>query len=145
MEFDRPKEELAQFKTRVKAIESGRNTAVTFAYIILPLAVLGIIFLGGGVFHHYNCWVSILGIILWMLIAGCIYLWYHFKRAEEFEEERRRERIREMNGPGRCIYLEGNVPDGSGKIGKCVLYSFTLDDYPYWIYCREYRPKAIDK
>jgi len=142
MEFDRPKEELAQLKARVKAIESGRKIAGYFLYIILPLAVIGVVSIGGSFVWHYSCLARILGIILWLLIAGCIYLWYHFKRAEEFEEERRRERIREMNGPGKCAYLEGNVPSGSGKIGSCILYGFTLDDYPYCIYCREYRPKA---
>jgi len=142
MEFDRPKEDLTQFKARVKAIESGRNIAVYFLYITLPLAIIGVIFLAGSLIWHYKCLLSILGIILWLLIAGCIFLWYHFKRAEEFEEERRGERIREMNGAGKCTYLEGNVPDGSGKIGKCILYNFTLDSYPYCIYCREYRPRA---
>ena len=139
MEFDRPKEELPHFKARVKAIESRRKVAIVYLIIALPSVALAVIFLITSLIWQLRCLWNLVGIILLLVTAGSLYMWFHFKKAEEFEDERRRERIREMNGPGKCAYLEGKVPDGTGKIGKCILYDFTLDSYPYCIYCNEYR------
>ena len=142
MEFDQPREELSHFKGRVKAVESRRKVASFYLYITIPSAAMALALLIASLAVKLNCLLTILGIILVVITAAGFYMWFHFKQAEEFEETRRGDRIREMNGQGKCVYLEGKVPDGSGKIGKCILYGFTLDDLPYCIYCREYRPKG---
>jgi hypothetical protein len=85
---------------------------------------------------------TFIGLIFVALAIVAIYMWYQFKRAEEFEDRLRSDRLKELNGAAKCMYLEGSVPDGTGRIGKCVLYNFTLDDHPYCVYCYEYQPKT---
>ncbi len=142
MEFEKPKEDLPHFKTRVAAIEKRRHAATFYLIIAIPFGAIAIILLIANLFgFRGGCLLIFLGVISICFTAGSLYLYYHFKQAEEFEEKRRSERIREFNGTAKCIYLDGKVPDGSGKIGKCVLYGFTLDELPFCIYCGEYRPR----
>jgi hypothetical protein len=59
----------------------------------------------------------------------------HSEGVEKNEKERR---IRDRSKTLRCLYLEGNVPDGKGTVGRCRLYEFDMVDMPYCLYCREY-------
>lgn len=145
MEFDPPKEELSHFRNRVRAVESRRKAASFYLVITIPSAALALVLLIASLVTTLSCLLTIVGIILVGVAVGSFYMWFQLKQAEEFEEKRRRDRIREMNGPGKCMYLDGSIPDGSGKIGKCILYGFTLDDLPYCIYCREYRTKQANQ
>lgn len=86
-------------------------------------------------------------IILAILAAGLIgagvmavamsFFSAHSEGVESSEKERK---IRDRSTIARCLYLEGSVPDGKGKVGRCRLYEFDLVDLPYCVYCREYVP-----
>jgi hypothetical protein len=142
MQFEQTKENLPQFKSRVRDIEMRRGMSASLLKYVYPSLSLAALFLLASLIVKLNCWWTLLGLIFLGIGGLSTYMWYQFKKAEEFEEKLRSDRIREMNGSGKCMYLDGYVPDGSGKIGKCVLYRFTLSDYPYCIYCHEYQPRA---
>jgi Ca2+/Na+ antiporter len=141
MQTEPPKENLPQFKARVKQVESRRYMSGSLLKYVWPSLGLTFLFLILNLFKQLNCWWTLVGAFFIAVAIISVYLWFQFKKAEEFEERLRAERIRDMNGSLKCIYLEGKVPDGSGKIGKCVLYGFTLDAHPYCIYCYEHRAK----
>jgi len=142
MQLEQPRENLPAFKGRVKDIELRRGMSSTLLKYIYPSAALAAIFLIVSLFKRLSCLWSIVGLIFVCIAIISIYMWYQFRRAEEFEERLRAERLRELNGAAKCKYLDGNVPDGTGKIGKCALFNFVLDDNPYCIYCYEYEPKV---
>jgi Ca2+/Na+ antiporter len=144
MQFTEPSEDFEHFKARVRAIESGRKTSDIYLYIAIPTGTVSIILLIYSLVGRLSCIFNILGIVMLVVTVASIYYWFQTKRAEEFVDERRRERIIELNGSAKCVYLEGYVPDGSSRIGRCILYKFTLTEYPYCIYCSEYR-KMDDK
>ncbi len=141
MQSDGPKENLPMFKNRVKQVESRRHLSGSLIKYVYPSIGLAALFLVINAFKKLSCLWTFAGLVFLFIAVVTTYLWYQFRKAEEFEEKLRGQRIRDMNGVLKCIYLEGKVPDGSGKIGKCVLYGFTLDAYPYCIYCHEHRPK----
>lgn len=141
MQTEPPKENLPQFKARVAQVESRRHMSGCLLKIVCPAIGLAALFLVISLFKQLSCWWNLAGAFFIAVAIATAYLWFQFKKAEEFEERLRGQRIRDMNGALKCTYLEGKVPDGSGKIGKCVLYSFTLDAHPYCIYCYEHRAK----
>ena len=141
MQTEPPKENLPQFKARVAQVESRRFMSGSLLKYVYPSIGLAVLFLVMSLFKQLSCWWTFAGAIFIAVAIVTAYLWFQFRKAEEFEERLRGQRIRDMNGPLKCIYLEGKVPDGSGKIGKCVLYGFTLDAHPYCIYCHEHRVK----
>jgi len=142
MQTEPPKENLPQFKARVAQVESRRFMSGSLLKYVFPSICLAVIFLIMSLFKQLSCWWTLAGAIFIAASIVTVYLWFQFKKAEEFEERLRGQRIRDMNGALKCIYLEGKIPDGSGKIGKCVLYGFTLDAHPYCIYCHEHRVKT---
>lgn len=83
---------------------------------------------------------SLLALLLIGAGAGAISMSFVSAHSEGVEESERARMIRERNELERCLYLEGQVPDGKGKVGRCRLYEFDMIDLPYCIYCREYTP-----
>lgn len=134
-------ENLEQLQTRVRKLEVNYNTSTLFSTLGWSCLGIGtviwtlVLFTGGGKFFP-----SLLSLALTAVGASLVALSFFASHSEKVESAERQRRIREKNTVNRCLYLEGNVPEGKGSIGRCQLYDFNMADYPYCIYCREYSP-----
>ena len=138
---NRTQESLPQLRARVRRLEMPSRTSPTYSKVGWPL-------LGAGVLlwivlllipgHHFL--LSILALILIGVGVSSVATSFVSAHSEDVEEAERARLIRERDDLERCLYLEGKVPDGKGRVGRCRRYEFDMVDLPYCIYCREYTP-----
>ncbi len=137
----RPKESLDRFRARVQSLETPRPTSPIYAKVGWPvLAVGAILWLIETILPGHQFLMAIGAIVFIGLGVASIATSIFSAHSEGVEESERARRIRERNLISRCVYLEGNVPDGKGRVGRCRLYEFDMVDLPYCLYCREYAP-----
>ncbi|MFH1676474.1 MAG: hypothetical protein ABIC40_05560 [bacterium] len=136
---DKPGESLDQLKKRVERLEKPNPTSQLYARFGWPITGIGVLiwivqaFMPG---NHF--FLSILSLILIGLGASLVAVSFVSAHSEGVEKSEKERRIREKNKVSRCLYLEGNISEGKGSVGRCTLYEFDMVDYPYCVYCREY-------
>lgn len=142
-----PKETLANFRKRVADMEKPTRTSPAFKWSGIVVLLLALFCLLQGMLNpvipRWMTW-SYIGLGLILLIVGGILLAVKFMsdHSEDVEGQERKEKISERSGRTRCVYLEGNVPDGRGVVGRCRLYEFDMVEHPYCLYCHEYHPRT---
>ncbi len=137
----RPQESLENLRERVGKLETPRLTSPTYSRFGWPMVAIGaILWFIDTLLEGVQIAVG-LGAIVFLAIGGYAVATSIFSaHSENVEKEERDRRIRERSKIMRCIYLEGNVPDGKGMVGQCKLYDFDMVDLPCCLYCKEYSP-----
>mgnify|MGYP005620595223 CR=1 FL=1 len=137
-----PSESLDKLRARVRDLETPRPTSPIYWKIGWPMLAVGALlwfieeFLPGPQYLMAIC--AFLFLAMGAASVGIGAYSAHSEGVEQTEKERR---IKERSKNSRCLYLEGNVPDGKGIVGRCRLYEFDMVDLPYCLYCREYTPQ----
>jgi len=122
-------------------LEMPRPTSTLFSRAGWPLLGIGVIFWIAEIFMprpHFLVVIPAIGFVGLGVVAVAIS--FFSAHSEGVEESERARRIRDRSTSARCLYLEGNVPDGKGTVGRCTLYQFDMVDLPYCLYCKEYSP-----
>jgi len=139
-----PKENLEHFKKRVESLEKKTSTAPVLKWTGIAILIFALLSFMQSAFNPvipvWMTWAfAVLGMIL--VVVGSVVIAGKFlsDHSEGVEEQERKFNIRERSGRARCVYLEGRVPDGKGIVGRCKLYEFDMIEYPYCLYCDEYR------
>lgn len=139
------KESLEHFRDRVAKLEKPTETSRLYATLGWPMFGLGLLFWVADFFTPGSRLVlTFLGTFGVLGGIGALIMSYVSEHSEGIEGKERGRLIRERSGTARCLYLEGKVPEGKGTVGRCRLYEFDMVDYPYCIYCREYKASEGD-
>jgi hypothetical protein len=83
---------------------------------------------------------ALLSALLIAIGAVAVVMSFLSEHSEGIEGTEKARKIRDRGVVSKCLYLEGKIPDGKGKVGHCRLYDFDMSEYPYCIYCKEYKP-----
>ena len=134
------RESLESLKVRAEALENAQPLSAAFVKFALPSMGLTLLLLFINLFEHLNFFWVLVALASLSMTVFSSFLWFQTRKAEEFEIVIRRKKLRDLSGSNKCRYLDGNLPDGRGRLGTCTNYSFTLDELPYCLYCREYSP-----
>jgi hypothetical protein len=135
----KPQESLDRLRDRVERLQKPSLTSPLYFKLGWPLLAVGVLlWLVVLVVPEVPPLLSILALLLIAAGAIAIAMSVVSAHSEGVEESERARLIRERTLLERCLYLEGNVPDGKGKVGRCRLYDFDMVDLPYCLYCREY-------
>ena len=132
-------ESLDQLKKRVERLEKPNPTSYLYAKFGWPITSAGaLIWIIQAFMTGSHFFLSIISLLLIGLGAALVAVSFVSAHSEGVEKSERERRIREKNKVSRCLYLEGNISEGKGSVGRCTLYEFDMVDYPYCIYCKEY-------
>jgi len=136
------KEPWDDFQKRVIALEKGHARPIFCGWFegAVIASVIGLIIIGLYNFAVRAFWIYFIGALLFGCGIAIIIMLHLVKLGTSAEIKARLRLIEERGKIARCIYLNGSLPsDENSEKGFCNLYNQNLEDYPYCIYCKNYK------